>query len=198
MRCLASVVLRKTKALTKRKVFASYERKCCARVTTLFSRDHYFLKYLFYLFVYRFWTWVEWITTSVAQITRRGDGEQEEGVEAGDLVVATAATAAKEETTTSSQAIRIAGDCNTECVRQAAVFTACVPADTRLGSITKLTLYCSPNDKRREFIDQEDEFLLEEESAWELLKLGDMAYVFLSGDVIRPVNDKHLKNLFVR
>ena len=158
-------------------------------------RDHYFLKYLFYLFVCRFWTWVEWIATSVFQIPRRGDGEQEEGVEAGDLVVA---TAAKEETTTSSQAIRIAGDCNTECVRQAAVFTACVPADTRLGSITKLTLYCSPNDKRREFIDQEDEFLLEEESAWELLKLGDMAYVFLSGDVIRPVNDKHLKNLFVR
>lgn len=164
----------------------------------------------FFFFFRRFWSWLEWCATPVVQMVarmqaghsgaRQGEGEQEggRGEGGGAAAAAAAAETSREEMRTSSQPIQIAGDYNTECVRQAAVFTASLPSDARLGYNTKLSLYCSPNDKRRELIDKEDDILLEEESAWEIMKPNDKAYVFLSGDVIRPVKEEHLKDLFVR
>lgn len=103
-----------------------------------------------------------------------------------------------QETRASSKTIQIAGDYNTECVRHAVVFTACLPADVRLGSRPKLSLYCSPNDKRRQLIDKEDEVLLEEESSRETMRDNDMAYVFLSEDVVKPDKPDRLKDLVLK
>lgn len=103
-----------------------------------------------------------------------------------------------QETRASSKTIQIADDYNTECVRHAVVFTACLPADVRLGSTRKLSLYCSPNDKRRQLIDKEDEVLLEEESSRETMRDNDMAYVLLSEDVVRPDKPDRLKDLVLK
>ena len=116
--------------------------------------------FLISVYVYRFWSWLEWCATSVVQF--------------------------------------VAGDYNTECVRHAVVFTASLPVDTRIGSKTELSLYCSPNDKRRELIDNEDGLLLQEESAWEFMQPNDKAYVFLSEGVVKPVKLENVRDFFVR
>lgn len=97
-----------------------------------------------------------------------------------------------------SQTIQITGHYNTECVRHAVVFTASLPVDTCIGSKTELSLYCSPNNKRRELIDSDDGLLLKEESAWEFMQPNDKAYVFLSEGVVRPVNLDNFSGFFVR
>lgn len=96
--------------------------------------------------------------------------------------------------------VQLKGNHETECVRKAAVFTAYVPGNARLGDRTTLTLYCSPNHKRREFFEsqsEEDNILLEE-SSWKPLKSNDKAYVFLSEGVVTPVDMEDLKDFFVR
>ena len=97
-----------------------------------------------------------------------------------------------------SQIVQLARGLKTESVPQAAVFTACVPAHTLRDSTTDLSLYCSPNDMRRQLIDNEDDFLLKEDSAWYNMLPNDQAYVSLSGRVVKPVNVNHLENFFVR
>ena len=118
-----------------------------------------------------------------------GKVEKEEGGGGGTEI---------QETRASSQTIQIAGDYNTECVRHAVVFTACLPANVRIWSRPKLSLYCSPNDKRRQLIDKEDEVLLEEESSRETMRDNDMAYVFLSEGVVRPDKPDRLKDLVLK
>ena len=54
---------------------------------------------------------------------------------------------------------------NTEDVPQVAVFTACLPANTSLGSTKKLRVICSSSNTTRKHIRNEEEFLLEEENA---------------------------------
>ena len=103
-----------------------------------------------------------------------------------------------QETSASSQTIQIAGHYNTECARHAVVFTACLPANVQLWSTPKLSLYCSPNDKRRQLIDKDDEVLLEEESSRETMRDNDMAYVFLSEGVVRPDKPDRLKDFVLK
>jgi len=99
---------------------------------------------------------------------------------------------------TDSQTIQITGHYNTECVRHAVVFTASLPVDTCIGSKTELSLYCSPNNKRRELIDSDDGLLLKEESAWEVMQPEEKAYVFLSEGVVTPVKLDNFRGFFVR
>ena len=115
--------------------------------------------------------------------------QKEEGGEAGTEI---------QETRASSQTTQIAGDYNTECVRHAVVFTACIPANVRIWSKPRLSLYCSPNDKRRQLIDKEDEVLLEEETSRETMRDNDMAYVFLSDGVVRVDKPDRLKDLVLK
>ena len=96
--------------------------------------------------------------------------------------------------------VLLGGSYKTECVRKAAVFTAFVPGDARLGYRTTLTLYCSPNRKRRNLFDSQSEEnnILLEESSWKPLKPNDKAYVFLSEGVVTPVEKEDLKDFYVR
>ena len=69
---------------------------------------------------------------------------------------------------------------------------------TRLNTDVDLLLYCSPNDKKREHIDDEKMVWLIEESAWYSMVTDDQAYVFISGDAAQVVNKERLKNFFLR
>ena len=182
---------------------------CLLSPTKLFS-------FLFvFLVLLRFWGWLEWCATSVVHFVsreqvphsgiRQGDGDREGGEEGEMRMVGGrvekeggGAEAEIQETRASLQTIQIAGDYNTECVRHAVVFTACLPANVRILSKPKLSLYCSPNDKRRQLIDKEDEVVLEEESSRRAMRDNDMAYVFLSEGVVRPDKPDRLKDLVLK
>ena len=69
---------------------------------------------------------------------------------------------------------------------------------TRLNTNVDLLLYCSPNDKKREHIDDEKMVCLVEESAWDSMVTDDRAYVFFSGDAAQAVKKDRLKNFFLR
>ena len=69
---------------------------------------------------------------------------------------------------------------------------------TRLNTDVDLLLYCSPNDKKREHIDDEKMVWLVEESAWHSMVTDDQAYVFFSGDAAQVVKKDRLKNFFLR
>ena len=90
---------------------------------------------------------------------------------------------------------------NAERVGKAAFFAAYVPRNTRLGSRTKLKLYCSPTNKRGEMFEiekQQGNILLEEQSSDELMYHEDKAYVFLSNGVVTLVKKETLRGFHVR
>ena len=86
---------------------------------------------------------------------------------------------------------------NTEDVPQVAVFTACLPANTRLGSTRKLRVICSLSNATRKHIRNEEEFLLEEENAWDNMVPHERAYVFFSGSVVQPTEVADLEDFYV-
>ena len=140
----------------------------------------------------RFWGWLEWCTCQSG--IRQGEGDREGGEDGGG------AETEIQETRASSQTIQMAGDYNTECVRHAVIFTACLPAaaNVRLGSAPKLSLYCSPNNKKRQLIDKEDEVVLDEKSSQEKMRDNDKAYVSLSEGVVEPDRPDRLKDLVLK
>lgn len=97
-----------------------------------------------------------------------------------------------------SPIIELARNFNTEDVSQVAVFTACLPADTELGSTRLLNVFCSSSNATRKHIKDEERLLLEEESAWDNMVPREKAYVFLSGSVVQPAEVADLENFFVR
>ncbi|PFX12800.1 p53-induced protein with a death domain [Stylophora pistillata] len=97
-----------------------------------------------------------------------------------------------------SPIIELARSFNTEDVPQVAVFTACLPANTSLGSTKMLRVICSSSNATRKHIKDEEEFLLEEENAWDNMVPHERAYVFLSGSVVQPAEVADLKDFYVR
>ena len=94
--------------------------------------------------------------------------------------------------------VELARSFNTQNVPQVAVFTACLPANTSLGSTKMLRVICSSSNATRKYIKDEEEYLLEEENAWDYMAPHDVAYVFFSGSVVQPAEVADLEDFFVR
>ena len=87
--------------------------------------------------------------------------------------------------------------CNARRVGKSAFFAAYVPRSTRLNVRTKLRLFCGPINERGKIYEDElklDNIWLGDECSSEPMYPEDKAYVFLSGEVARPVE----KGKFVR
>ena len=81
--------------------------------------------------------------------------------------------------------------CDTRRVGKAAFFAAYVQrASTLVNFSYKLRLFCSPIDKKGKLHEEEvkqNNVWLGDGSSLELMNPEDKAYVFLSGDVLKPV-----------
>ena len=97
-----------------------------------------------------------------------------------------------------SQMVELARSFDTHNVPQVAVFTACLPANTSLGATKLLRVICSSSNATRKHIKDEEEYLLEEENAWDYMAPHDVAYVFFSGSVVQPAEVADLEDFFVR
>ncbi|XP_022809806.1 uncharacterized protein LOC111346805 [Stylophora pistillata] len=97
-----------------------------------------------------------------------------------------------------SPIIGLACKFKTEDVSQVAVFTACLPADTELGSTKLLSVFCSSSNATRKHIKDEEGLLLEEESARGNMLPHERAYMFLSKGVVQPAEVSDLEDFFVR
>lgn len=90
---------------------------------------------------------------------------------------------------------------NTEGVRKDVSFAVYVPKDTRLGTQTKLRLYCTPRSKKYAMIDDENKLgniMLDDGSSDDPMCYNDKAYVFLSNGIVMAVNQDRLQGLHVR